>query len=114
MASATDNKRRALGKGLESLLPSRPASQPAAAKPAAPAAATESVDLTAAAATPAPAPAGKPLEIPVEQIERNPWQTRSHFDEAALNELAASIRASGWCSRSWCVRCRPAFMRSPG
>jgi ParB family chromosome partitioning protein len=38
---------------------------------------------------------GKPLEIPLDQIERNPWQTRTHFDEAALEELAASIRATG-------------------
>jgi ParB family chromosome partitioning protein len=35
------------------------------------------------------------MEIPLEQVERNPWQTRSHFDEAALGELAASIKASG-------------------
>jgi ParB family chromosome partitioning protein len=71
----SDPKRRALGKGLESLLPSRPAP------------------------TPPPAPVvestGKPLEIPLDQIDRNPFQTRTRFDEAQLEELAQSIAASG-------------------
>jgi ParB family chromosome partitioning protein len=70
-----DPKRRALGKGLESLLPSRPA---------APAAAIAQVES-----------AGKPLEILLDQIERNPFQTRSRFDEAQLTELTQSIVASG-------------------
>src|SRR5580693_6401566 len=75
-----DPKRRALGKGLESLLPSRPTT-PAPA-PAAP--------------SPAAEPAtGKPLEIPVGQIDRNPFQTRTQFDEAKLAELTASVAASG-------------------
>jgi ParB family chromosome partitioning protein len=77
MPTATaDPKRRALGKGLESLLPSRPASPP----------------------PPAPTPVestGKPLEIPLDQIDRNPYQTRTRFDEALLIELAQSIAASG-------------------
>jgi ParB family chromosome partitioning protein len=34
-------------------------------------------------------------EIPVDMIDRNPYQTRTHFDELALNELAESIKASG-------------------
>ena len=33
--------------------------------------------------------------IPVEQIVRSPYQPRRHFDEAALEELAASIRQQG-------------------
>ena len=70
-----DPKRRALGKGLESLLPSRPAAPPPAL------AQVES--------------AGKPLEILLDQIERNPFQTRSRFDEAQLTELTQSIVASG-------------------
>src|ERR1700729_2033833 len=77
MPTATaDPKRRALGKGLESLLPQR----------------------TAAPAPPPPPvaePTGKPLEIPLDQIDRNPYQTRSQFDEAKLSELAQSIAASG-------------------
>ena len=70
--SPADNKRRALGRGLESLLPPKPApvSMPAE-------------------------PAGAALQIPLDAIERNPYQTRSHFDEAALEELAQSIAATG-------------------
>jgi ParB family chromosome partitioning protein len=77
MSTATDNKRRALGKGLDSLLPR--------------------VQPTVAA-TPTPSPeheGGKPREISVELIDRNPFQTRSTFDDAQLGELAASITANG-------------------
>jgi len=35
------------------------------------------------------------VEIPVAQISPNPYQPRKHFDEKALNELAASIKAHG-------------------
>jgi ParB family chromosome partitioning protein len=69
-AITPDPKRRALGKGLETLLPSRPAA-------------------------PAPDATGKPLEIAVEMIDRNPFQTRTSFDPEKLSELAASIAASG-------------------
>ena len=82
-ATAADPKRRsALGKGLESLLGPKP---------------TVSINANANApgATPAAEPTGKPLEIPVARIERNPYQTRAAFDEAKLKELAASITASG-------------------
>lgn len=34
-------------------------------------------------------------EIPIENIEANPFQPRTNFDENALNELAASIREIG-------------------
>ena len=34
-------------------------------------------------------------EVPIDQIDRNPYQTRSRIAEEALNELAASIKASG-------------------
>jgi ParB family transcriptional regulator, chromosome partitioning protein len=79
-ATAVDTKRRALGKGLDSLLPRVQAEAPAAQNPAAPAAGEAT---------------GKPLEIPVEKIDRNPYQTRTHFDEKLLAELAASIAATG-------------------
>jgi ParB family chromosome partitioning protein len=78
MPTLTDPKRRALGKGLESLLPSRPA--PAATVPV----------ITAVAE-----PTGRPLEIPLDHIERNPFQTRTRFDEGQLTELTQSIAASG-------------------
>ena len=34
-------------------------------------------------------------EIGIDLIRRGPWQPRTHFDEAALNELADSIRSQG-------------------
>jgi ParB family chromosome partitioning protein len=98
MATVVD-KRRALGKGLESLLPSRP-TKPAAVSVTPVVAPADGANGEAAAGVVASMEAaaqvvGRPLEVALEQIERNPWQTRSHFDEAALNELAASIKASG-------------------
>jgi ParB family chromosome partitioning protein len=69
------SERRALGKGLDSLLP-----------------------RVTAAAAPSPmreGEAGKPMEIPVGEIERNPFQTRVNFDETLIGELADSIRANG-------------------
>ncbi len=71
-----DNRRRALGRGLETLLgPARP-------------------QVTAKVEVAEPA-TGKPLEIAVGLIERNPFQTRTTFDAAKLTELAQSIAASG-------------------
>jgi ParB family chromosome partitioning protein len=79
---STPDKRRALGKGLEALLPHRAVPQP--------------VQIHAAAETPAsPTSSGLPLELSVDLIDRNPFQTRSQFDEAALQELATSIAATG-------------------
>ena len=37
---------------------------------------------------------GKPREIPVELVDRNPFQTRSQVHESELAELAASIVAN--------------------
>ena len=73
----TQDKRKALGRGLEALLPARPgpASETAPAEP--------------------PTPRGQALEIPVDHIERNPFQTRTRFDEAQLAELTASVAATG-------------------
>jgi ParB family transcriptional regulator, chromosome partitioning protein len=74
---AHDPKRRALGKGLDSLLPRVQA-------PAAPSH-IASPELET----------GKPREIPVELIDPNPYQTRKTFDEGSLAELAESIKANG-------------------
>jgi ParB family chromosome partitioning protein len=71
--AATDTKRRALGKGLDSLLPR----------------------AHAPAASPAEPEGGRPREIPLEQIDPNPFQTRSQMNEEQLAELAASITANG-------------------
>src|ERR1700677_183063 len=68
-----DTKRRALGKGLDSLLPR--------------------VQTPATAST--DSEGGKPREIPIDQIDRNPFQTRSQINEEQLSELAASIVANG-------------------
>jgi len=35
------------------------------------------------------------VDVPLNQIEVNPYQPRKHFDEAALNELAESIKIHG-------------------
>jgi ParB family chromosome partitioning protein len=78
--SAADPKRRALGKGLDSLLPR--VHPPASAAP------------TAVAANEGEG-GGKPLEILLEQIDPNPYQTRSRINEDSLAELAASIAANG-------------------
>lgn len=67
-------KHRALGRGLEALLPER-RPEPVAATPS-------NTD-------------GRPLEIPLEAIDRNPFQTRTRFDEGQLEELAASVAATG-------------------
>jgi ParB family transcriptional regulator, chromosome partitioning protein len=75
MANAVElPKRRALGKGLESLLPTAPPVIPQDAPKVA---------------------EGTPREIPVTEIDRNPYQTRTRFDEVQLAELAASIAATG-------------------
>ncbi len=68
-------KRKVLGRGLDTLLPSRQGSSPA---PAPTAHHGESIQ-----------------QLAVELIDRNPYQTRTHVDEAALQELADSIKATG-------------------
>lgn len=42
-----------------------------------------------------PTPSGSISEIPVGQIEVNPFQPRTHFDQDALRELAESIKVHG-------------------
>jgi ParB family chromosome partitioning protein len=85
------DKRKALGRGLETLLPAARGFQGAASH------AAPSHPGTQPGAYPgAQLPAGDAVrDIPVELIDRNPYQTRTHFDETALNELAESIRVSG-------------------
>jgi|HubBroStandDraft_5_1064220.scaffolds.fasta_scaffold83754_2 ParB family chromosome partitioning protein len=82
MSTATETpKRRALGKGLESLLPRVQATVAASAE--------------TAPKPPAAETAGRPHEIPVGEIDRNPYQTRSRVDEQQLAELASSIASTG-------------------
>ena len=112
-------KRRALGRGLDSLLPSGPrvvAAAPAVMPSPAPAVPGEVAELHAGADRKSPskpsldgAPAAltaartgvsephgqEIIDIPLELVDENPYQTRRSFDPAALKELAESIKASG-------------------
>ena len=79
MNNADDKPRKALGKGLSALLPSRGPTGP-----------------TSAAAAPAPTTtAAKPSTLPLGLIQPNPMQPRTSFNSDGLEELAASIRANG-------------------
>jgi len=84
MNTDVDVKRRALGRGLESLLPNRAVPPPVAV-----------VRPQVAPPSAEPAADGGVREIPLDLVDRNPWQTRTRMDEAALEELATSIRSSG-------------------
>jgi len=85
------DKRRALGRGLDSLLPSGPrvVAGTAMAAGAVPAVSPE------LQATARPEPGDAVLRIALDQIDVNPYQTRQAFDAAALRDLADSIRANG-------------------
>ncbi len=75
----TTDKRKVLGRGLETLLPARQVPHAPVSAPAAPKANADEVH-----------------QIPLSQLDRNPYQTRtSSFDSSALEELAASIKAVG-------------------
>ena len=70
----TENPRKALGKGLSALLPTRPTNHP----------------------VPSPAPNEEAsLTIPIDSIDPNPLQPRRMFQSERLSELAQSIRANG-------------------
>jgi ParB family chromosome partitioning protein len=74
--------RRALGRGLEALIPTRPT---AVAEP----------PQTAAAPAAVTVPASGPLEVEIDRIQPSRWQPRLHFDAAKLEELATSMRQNG-------------------
>ncbi|HQQ96342.1 MAG TPA: ParB/RepB/Spo0J family partition protein [Cyclobacteriaceae bacterium] len=67
-------KKKALGRGLKSLLSDTPE--------------TESFEE-------APAPVSNMTELPIGEIEVNPFQPRQHFDAEALKELSESIKVHG-------------------
>jgi ParB family transcriptional regulator, chromosome partitioning protein len=71
MSNKAENPRKALGKGLGALLPTRPPSVPLNGR-------TE-----------------EPQAIPVDTIDANPLQPRRLFHAERLEELAQSIRANG-------------------
>jgi ParB family chromosome partitioning protein len=74
MSKNVDNPRRALGKGLTALLPTRPTAQP-------PVEIVHSGERVA--------------QLPIELIEPNPLQPRRVFHQDRIEELAQSIRANG-------------------
>ncbi|HEV2697658.1 MAG TPA: ParB/RepB/Spo0J family partition protein [Terriglobales bacterium] len=108
-------KRRALGRGLDSLLPSGPrvvSSGAATAVASAPVVIPQGMPSAGPAIVPQPAattgspdaiprtgvsaPHGQEIvELSLDLIDENPYQTRRTFDPAALSELAESIKASG-------------------
>ncbi len=77
-----NDKRKALGKGLESLLPARPG---AGAGTAAATAGVAPVASTGEAVR----------DIRINDLDRSPWQTRDLFSPESVEELAASIKAQG-------------------
>lgn len=79
----TQDKRKALGRGLDSLLPK------------AAAAATVVTTIAASAAAPVDPTAETVRELALDEIHPNPYQTRRQMDPEALAELAASIAVSG-------------------
>ena len=97
-------KRRALGRGLESLLPgprvvvaqsakkegATPSSADSVGEPVAPA--NRALQSVAAGIT---SDGETVYRLNIEQIDHNPYQTRRHFDETALKELAESIATQG-------------------
>jgi len=90
-------KHKALGRGLESLLPPRPFSLPPTLSPTSGEKGGALVDekggAPATAATVLPGEAV--LQIPLDQLDDNPYQTRTQLDDHALHELCDSIRALG-------------------
>jgi len=74
--------RKALGRGLDALLPQAPASN--AAQRAAAGAAEAGGDRVAAV-----------IEVDIDRVRPNPRQPREHFREEALETMAASLRERG-------------------
>lgn len=82
MNKPPDTQRRALGKGLSALLPTRAGNPPSGSGPAPtePSAYAKALDT------------GK---LPISLIDPNPLQPRTVFDPTKLTELAESIQANG-------------------
>jgi ParB family transcriptional regulator, chromosome partitioning protein len=74
------SKKKALGRGLSALLSDNEADEKL------------EVDIPVAAPS---RPASGIAEIAIDEIEVNPFQPRSHFDQEALQELAESIKVHG-------------------
>lgn len=78
------SKKKALGRGLSALLSDNTADDKL------------DVDIQSPVTQAKPqAPASGISEIPVDEIEVNPFQPRTHFDQEALQELSESIKVHG-------------------
>ena len=78
------SKKKALGRGLSALLKDNTPEEKL------------EVDIQSPAAPKAEAPPASGIaEIPVDEIEVNPFQPRTHFDQEALQELSESIKVHG-------------------
>ena len=79
------SKKKALGRGLSALLSDSPTDER-----------LESDNFPISnSSTSTSSPGSGMTEIPLEEIEVNPFQPRSHFDQDAIVELAESIRVHG-------------------
>ena len=78
-------KKHGLGRGLDSLIPSKAAVTAPIPKVAAPAKLASAVEENP----------DKPLELPILDIERSPYQPRRDFKDEELSELAESLKNSG-------------------
>jgi ParB family chromosome partitioning protein len=70
-------QRKALGRGLDSLIGGPPTATATVAAP------TATAELSS------------PQEISISEVGPNPYQPRTHFDDESIRELATSIRSSG-------------------
>src|SRR5437868_2894382 len=75
-------KKKALGRGLSALLSDSEGEK-------------SEMEITSPSIVAAETPTSNLNEIPIEQIETNPFQPRTHFDQEALLELAESITVHG-------------------
>lgn len=77
------SKKKALGRGLSALLSDNTPEDKL------------DVDIQSPATAHGAQPASGIAEIPIEQIEVNPFQPRTHFDQESLQELSESIKVHG-------------------
>ncbi len=75
------SKKKALGRGLSALLSDNTPE--------------DKLDVDIQSPASAHGPASGMAEIPVSEIEVNPFQPRTHFDEESLKELSESIKVHG-------------------
>jgi ParB family chromosome partitioning protein len=80
MSKASDNPRKALGKGLSALLGPRP---------------SQGTEVQAAERSEVRQAAEEVLQVPVDRIDPNPMQSRTVFHADRLQELSRSIKANG-------------------